>query len=121
MLYKDILINVRKSLAASIVEVARLVCLSDDLDENDDRTFLVEVANHFLEDATEIKMNIMPNLCDFIRLFPSEYQQVLINTMIRERLVSYRYFYGSDALLTTGKREGEEYSADPCQASSANV
>jgi len=88
ILYKDILLNVRKSLAASLFEVARLIKLNDDLDENDDRTFLVEVANHFLADSKEIKMNLMPNLCDFIGLFPRENQKILLNTIIRERLVS---------------------------------
>ena len=77
-----------KSLAASLFEVARLIKVNDDLDENDDRTFLVEVANHFLADSKEIKMNLMPNLCDFIGLFPRENQKILLNTIIRERLVS---------------------------------
>jgi hypothetical protein len=83
---------------------------------------MVEVANHFLEDAPEIKMNLLPNLCDFVSLFPSEYQQVLINTMIRERLVSYRLLFRSDPLLwKTGNGEGEEYSVDSRKASGANV
>ena len=87
MLYRDILINVRRSLAASLVEIARLIELKDsDLDENEDRTFMVEVANHFLADANEIKLNLLPKLCDFVNLFPSDNQQVLLNTMIRERL-----------------------------------
>ena len=70
VLFKDILINVRKSLAASLVEVCRLIRLNDDLDENDDRTFMVEVANHLLADADEIKLNLLPNLCEFVNLFP---------------------------------------------------
>ena len=70
LLYRDILINVRKSLAASLVEVSRLIGLDDDLDENDDRTFMVEVANHMLGEADEIKLNFLPNLCEFVALFP---------------------------------------------------
>lgn len=88
MLYKDILINVRRSLAASLVEVCRLIGLNEGLDENDDRTFMVEVANQLLEDADEIKMNLLPHLCDFVALFPADNQRVLLNSMIRERLVS---------------------------------
>jgi len=38
VLQKDVLINVRKSLAASLVEICRLINLSDDADENEDRT-----------------------------------------------------------------------------------
>lgn len=86
VLFKDILINVRKSLAASLVEVCRLIGLNDDLDENDDRTFMVEVANHLLADADEIKLNLLPHLCEFVNLFPVDNQRVLLNSMIRERL-----------------------------------
>ena len=86
VLHRDILINVRKSLAASLVEICKLIGLKDDLDENDDRTFMVEVANTFLVDADEIKMNFLPNLCDFASLFPADNQAVLLNSMIRDRL-----------------------------------
>ena len=91
LLYRDILINVRKSLAASLVEVSRLIGLNEDLDENDDRTFMVEVANHILGEADEIKLNFLPNLCDFILLFPADNQKMLLNSMLRERLVSEQY------------------------------
>ena len=86
VLTKDILINVRKSLAASLIEVCRLIGLKDDLDENDDRTFMVTVANNLLDDADEIKLNLLPNLCEFVSLFPEDNQKVLLNTMVREKL-----------------------------------
>jgi hypothetical protein len=88
VLTKDILINVRKSLAASLIEISKLIDLKEDLDENDDRTFMVEVANNLLSDADEIKLNLLPNLCEFVSLFPEDNQKVLLNSMIRERLVS---------------------------------
>ena len=72
VLQKDVLINVRKSLAASLVEICRLISLNEDLDENDDRTYMVEVANQFLADTDEIKLNLMPNLIDFVALFPAD-------------------------------------------------
>ena len=62
--------------------------MKDDLDENDDRTFMLEVANHLLADTDEVRMKLIPNLVDFINLFPAENQMVLLNSMIRERLVS---------------------------------
>ena len=79
----------RKSLAASLVEICRLIGLKDENDENDDRTFMVEVANHLLADVDEIKLNILPNLCEFVSLFPEDNQRMLLNSMIRERLVSF--------------------------------
>lgn len=66
------LINVRKSLAASLIEICRLIGLNDDLDENDDRTFMVEVASQLLGDTDEIKLNLLPNLIDFVALFPPD-------------------------------------------------
>lgn len=62
----------RKSLAASLVEICRLIDLKADLDENDDRTFMVEVANQLLSDVDEIKMNLLPNIVSFVHLFPQE-------------------------------------------------
>lgn len=59
ILHKDILLNVRKSLAASLVEIGKLIDLKEDLDENDDRTFMVEVANHLLSDVDEVKSNLL--------------------------------------------------------------
>jgi len=49
---------------------------------------MVEVANNLLGDADEIKLNLLPNLCVFVSLFPEENQKMLLNSMIRERLVS---------------------------------
>ena len=66
------LINVRKSLAASLIEICRLIGLKDDLDENDDRTFMVEVASQLLGDTDEIKLNLLPNLIEFVALFPPD-------------------------------------------------
>lgn len=86
VLYKDVLLSVRRSLAASLVEVARLIGFNQDLDENDDGTFMVEVANQLLGDSVEIKQKLLPNLSNFVNLFPKENQQMLLNTMIRERL-----------------------------------
>ena len=81
-LYKDILLNVRKSLAAGLVEIAKLLDLKDSLDDSSeaDRSFLVEVANHFLSDVEEVRFKLLPNLCEFVSLFPEENQQMLLQT-----------------------------------------
>jgi len=47
---------------------------------------MVEVASQLLSDADEIKLNLLPNLIDFVALFPPDNQRVLLNSMIRERL-----------------------------------
>jgi len=33
---------------------------------------MVEVANQFLADTDEIKLNLMPNLIEFVALFPAD-------------------------------------------------
>ena len=55
---------------------------------------MVEVASQLLGDTDEIKLNLLPNLIEFVALFPPDNQRVLLNSMIRERLVS-----GKDLVL----------------------
>jgi hypothetical protein len=50
-LYKDILINVRKSLASSIVEVMKLV----DMNKEENHNFFTEVFTTFLNDIDDVK------------------------------------------------------------------
>jgi len=47
---------------------------------------MVEVASQLIADTDEIKLNLLPNLIDFVALFPADHQNVLLNSMIRERL-----------------------------------
>ena len=85
-LYKDILLNVRKSLAASLIEVAKLIDLKDDAPGSEDHLFMVEVANHLLSDVDEVRIKLLPHLCEFVSLFPEDNQQMLLQTLIKERL-----------------------------------
>lgn len=39
-----------------------------------------------MSDTVEVKQKLIPNLSDFVTLFPKENQQMLLNTLIRERL-----------------------------------
>lgn len=72
ILYKDILLNVRKSLAASLIEVAKLIDLKEEAPDSEDHLFMVEVANHLLSDVDEVRVKLLPHLCEFVSLFPSE-------------------------------------------------
>ena len=72
VLYKDILLNVRKSLAASLIEVAKLINLNEDPPDSEDHLFMVEVANHLLSDVDEVRIKFLPHLCEFVSLFPSD-------------------------------------------------
>lgn len=70
-LYKEILLGVRKSLAAGLIEVAKLIDLKEQ-SRIEDQMFIVEVANHFLSDAEEVRLKLLPNLCELISLFPED-------------------------------------------------
>ena len=73
VLYKDVLIKIRVSLAASLIEIAKLINLKEDSeDANEDRTLMVEVANHLLSDEDAVRLKLIPNLCEFITHFPEE-------------------------------------------------
>lgn len=81
------MIRIRVSLAASLVEIVKLINLKEDTEEaNEDRTLMVEVANHLLSDEDEVRLKLLPNLCEFITQFPEENQKMLLQTMIRERI-----------------------------------
>ena len=47
---------------------------------------MVEVANHLLSDVDEVRMKLLPHLCEFVSLFPQDNQQMLLQTLIKERL-----------------------------------
>lgn len=70
-LTEEILQKVRSSLAASLHEIAKLVDLRADSAE-EDRVFFIKVMNQLLADNEEVKMKLMPNLCDLLLLFPED-------------------------------------------------
>ena len=82
-LFKDILINVRKSLASSIVDVMKLV----DMNSEDNQNFFTNVFTTYLNDIDDVKQKMMPKLCQIISLFPKEHHNHLLSTLIREQLV----------------------------------
>ena len=87
LLYKDVLIKIRVSLSASLLEIAKLIDLKQDSEEaNEDRTLMVEVANNLLADEDQVRLKLLPNLCEFVSLFPEENQRMLLQTMIRDRI-----------------------------------
>jgi hypothetical protein len=65
-LYRDVLLSVRKTLAASMSQVVKLVNMKDP----DNQIFFLEVINHFLEDIDDIKQRILPQICEFVSLYP---------------------------------------------------
>ena len=47
---------------------------------------MVEVANHLLSDVDEVRLKFLPHLCEFVSLFPTDNQNMLLHTLIKERL-----------------------------------
>lgn len=67
-LYKDLLLNVRKTLAASLVEVLKLI----DMDQGENQEFFIDVLRYYMSDIDEIKCKVIPNLCQVVSLFPKD-------------------------------------------------
>lgn len=74
LLYKDMLLSVRKSIAAGLIEVAKLIDLVDEKYASENQTFLIEVINHFMTDIEEVKAKVVGNICQLVSLFPEEPQ-----------------------------------------------
>lgn len=68
-LQKDLLITVRKSLAASLVEIVKLIDLGTSVEN---QRFIVEALQTFNQDIDEVKSKLTPKLCEIICLFPEE-------------------------------------------------
>lgn len=64
------LINVRKSMAAGLIEIAKLISLKDAT--ADDQSFIIDVINHFLTDVDEVRHKVLPNICGLVALFPED-------------------------------------------------
>jgi len=61
-IYRDLQISIKRSLAASLIEVGKIHL---------DQDFLLEVIRHFLlSDLAEVNQKIVPNLIDFVKLYP---------------------------------------------------
>ena len=84
-LYKDVLLNVRKSLAAGMYDIMKLV----DMEQKQNQRFFVEALKQFIAaDIPEVKVKIAPHLCQIVNLYKDEMQTLLLNTFIKENLVS---------------------------------
>ncbi len=86
MIHKDVLLSVRKSLAAGLIEVAKLIDVKGAT--NDDQKFLIEVLSTFVCDVDEVRYKVMPHLCAIVTMFPEEKQTLLLQTLIRDRIES---------------------------------
>ena len=84
-LYKDVLLNVRRSLAASLHEVLKLV----DMTSKENQNFFIEVLTHYSSaDIEEVKGKVSDNLCTIVLSYPEEEHSILLNTIVKECLVS---------------------------------
>jgi hypothetical protein len=86
-IFKDLQLSVKRSLAASLIEVCKIHL---------DQEFMLEVITFFLLcDLEEVKQKIVPNLVDLVKLYPSEKQMELVSLFIKPQLVSKSLFHNS--------------------------
>jgi len=69
---------------------------------------MLEIANHFMNDEqSKVRLAFLPKLCDFVALFSESHQQVLLHTLIKERLLALEDF---SSYNFTGKNKKTELS-----------
>jgi hypothetical protein len=64
-LYKDVLLNVRRSLSASLFEVMKLV----DMSSLENQKYFMEVVKSFMQDIEEVRAKVTPNLCKIVNMY----------------------------------------------------
>jgi hypothetical protein len=68
------MIPVRKSLAAGLIEVVKMLDLSSQDSSDKNSTFLLEVAQSYLnDDERKVKLAFLPFLCDFVAKFSTSH------------------------------------------------
>ena len=70
MLYQDILLNIRTTVSSSFKEL--ITILEIEKMQPEQRSFFVDVLNHFLKDTEEIQAKVLPTLCMLVSKFPEE-------------------------------------------------
>ena len=89
MLYKDVLINLRTTIAASFKDVIEILEI-DKMEKKEERQFFVTVLNHFLKDSEEISAKVLPTICKLISKFPEEEKTELLDSLVRTKIESIK-------------------------------
>lgn len=89
LLYKDVLINLRTTIAASFKEIIEILEI-DKMDKQEERQFFVTVLNHFLKDSEEISAKVLPTICKLISKFPESEKTDLLDNLVRTKIESIK-------------------------------
>ena len=89
MLYKDVLINLRTTIASSFKEIIEILEI-DKMENQEDRQFFVTVLNHFLKDSEEISSKVLPTICKLISKFPEDEKTDLLDSLVRTKIESIK-------------------------------
>ena len=89
LLYKDVLINLRTTIAASFKDIIDLLEI-EKMEKEEERQYFVTVLNHFLKDSEEISAKVLPHICKLISKFPDEEKTELLDSLIRTKIESIK-------------------------------
>lgn len=100
MLHKDILLNVRTTMAAGFKEVIRLIDFSR-LDNEQERGYFIKVLNQYLKDSDKlISQKVLPTICDLVQKFDDEKKTELLDSLIKPKIEAIKEIKnGRDGLV----------------------
>ena len=83
LLYKDILLNVRTTMAAGFKEVINLVEI-EKMENPEDQQYFIAIINHYLKDSEEVvSQKVLPTMCTLVSKFPEEKKLELLDSLIK--------------------------------------
>jgi len=86
MLHKDILINVRTSMAAGFKEIIKLVNI-EKMDKESDKQYFINILNQYLKDSDEsICQKVLPTICNLVSKFPDDKKLELLDSLIKSKI-----------------------------------
>ena len=101
LLYKDILLNVRTTMAAGFKEVINLVEI-EKMENPEDQQYFITIINHYLKDTEEIvSQKVLPTMCTLVSKFPEEKKLELLDSLIKQKIETIKQMKnGRDTMIS---------------------
>ena len=60
------------------------------METSEERSFFIEVLNHYLKDSEEISSKVLPTICKLVAKFPDSEKSELLENLIRTKIESIK-------------------------------
>lgn len=101
MLYKDIMLTVRTSMAAGFKEIINLLDF-EKFETDSDKEYFINVLNSYLKDKDSvICKKALPTICNVVQKFNNEKKMELLDSLIKPKIESIKQLQnGRDGLIS---------------------